>query len=71
MNTLHVVAMLDLLGYLRDFNGFVKNLYTIRPINEGHFIHCYREAARNLGYPITQKELSAKIDFEKIGIKRN
>lgn len=69
INTLHVVAMLDLLGYLRDFNGFVKNLYRIRPINEGHFIHCYRDAARNLGFTITQKELAAKINFEKIGIK--
>lgn len=67
-NTLHIVALFDLQSYFVDYLAFVKQLHVARPINSGNFTHCYREAARYLGFSMTQSELKAKTDLKKMGV---
>lgn len=67
-NTLHIVALLDLQNYFIDYPVFIRHLHAVRPINSGNFTHCYREAARFLGFPMTQSELEARTNLKKLGV---
>jgi hypothetical protein len=64
----HVLAILDLHGYIDDWKGCIKVLHNRRPITSKELREAYSNAAEIYGITIRKNTLSEKSSFKKLGI---
>ena len=67
-NSLHIISLLDVHGFIENYPLLIKDLHLVRPIKQASFKHCYKEVCRHLGYKISENEVHAKTDLKAMGI---
>lgn len=69
LSSIHLIAMLDLKGFLPNYRDFIQRLHAIRPFSSPQLRVAFLESSIETGIPVTKKQLDLKCNLRRLGVR--